>query len=1210
MRDRSLPINDWGSVTGVQLFALLKGRTYLSTIDDFLSQGLEINALKQGIEEKVSPQMIYNLTGSQRPALLAELVKEKSGVVLTYSEEQGRKWVSDLRTWLPQKEVLFFPGMEWLSFEVLGSSREAQAERIRVLNALCQERPCLIVTTVQAVEYRLFQAERWGSYRLKLKCGQQYDLNELVKRLTAAGYERVEVIDAQGQCALRGGILDIAPMDGPAVRIEFFDDEIDSMRIFDPETQRSVKPVDAAVFPPVLEYVVLPEELKMLEQKIQSEGRKATSKLRRAGKEEASARLQEKIERLQEKVGQGIVDRTLYPYLSLLPQPMLSFLSRLPAECLLFLDEPVRLKEQFNFQNRERLEEYTQKLEQGEAFVSPESQLVSYSDVLREEKNRCLLVFSTLTRQAPDISPRLIINQTARPLTGFMGKTGALVEEIQYWQKSGNMVALFAGDQEHGQRLQQGLKDLGVEARIKSLKEEVRRGEVYIYPFSLDQGFELPLGKLVILTEAEIYKRERKNPLKKERPAAERVRVNVSDLKPGDFVVHVHHGIGQFIGIERIAVGGVEKDYFAVKYAGEDRLYVPLDQLHLLQKYLGTDGEHAPKLYKLGGGEWNKVKNKARSAVKELAFDLLKLYAKREAAKGFAFSPDVVWQIEFEEKFPYQETADQLQCIAEVKKDMMRPRPMDRLLCGDVGYGKTEVALRAAFKAVMDNKQVAVLVPTTILAQQHFNTFKERFAGYPVTIEMLSRFRTPKEQKVILEGLKDGSIDLVVGTHRLLSSQVKFKDLGLLIVDEEQRFGVGHKEKLKALKENIDVLTLSATPIPRTLHMAMIGVRDMSVIETPPEDRYPVQTYVAEFRPDLVRDAIRREMQRGGQVFFVHNRIEDMEQAVEFLNKLVPEARVGMAHGRMRETELEREMLSFLEQEKDVLVCTTIIETGLDLPNVNTLIIDESDRLGLAQLYQLRGRVGRSNRKAYAYFLYKPQKVLSEVAEKRLIAIRDFTEFGSGFKIAMRDLEIRGAGDLVGAQQHGHLAAIGFDLYCQMVREAVQELRGEKVEEKIEPSIELQLDAYLPDYYVPDRQSKTQIYQRMALVSDEEALSDLVDELVDRFGAPPAEVENLLELIRLKWKAAALQLEQIQQTQNVIQLKFGNDPGIDGEALMKIAAECPYALTFGTSLNSNLECKIKLKAGEQHGDIIAVTKKILDIFAHNFQLFKKVPQGS
>ncbi|MDR3288020.1 MAG: transcription-repair coupling factor, partial [Peptococcaceae bacterium] len=693
----------------------------------------------------------------------------------------------------------------------------------------------------------------------------------------------------------------------------------------------------------------------------------------------------------------------------------------------------------------------------------------------------------------------------------------------------------------------------------------------------------------------EIYRRDRKKALTKQKTEPKAKAVKVSEIKTGDHVVHVHHGVGQFAGIERLAVSGIEKDYFAIKYGGNDKLFVPLDQLHLVQRYLGTGGVAPPKLNKLGGSDWNKLKSKARSAVKEMAFDLVKLYAQRQETPGFAFSSDNVWQREFEEKFPYEETPDQLQCIIEVKKDMMKPRPMDRLICGDVGYGKTEVALRAAFKAVMDSKQVAVLVPTTILAQQHYMTFLDRFSGYPVKVEMLSRFRQAKEQKTIIAGLKDGSIDIVIGTHRLISNQVKFKNLGLIIVDEEQRFGVAQKEKLKTLKSSVDALTLTATPIPRTLHMSLAGARDMSIIETPPEDRYPVQTYVAEYRLDLVRDAIRREIQRGGQVFYVHNRVEDIDQLPSFLHELIPEARCTIAHGQMSEIELEREMTAFLGHEVDVLISTTIIETGLDMPNVNTLIIEESDRLGLAQLYQLRGRVGRSSRKAFAYFLYKPQKVLSEVAEKRLTAIREFTEFGSGFRVAMRDLEIRGAGNLVGAQQHGHLAAVGFDLYCQMLKEAVLELRGEKVEESIEPSIELQVDAFLPDEYVGDKQTKVMVYQRIVTVDSEQALSDMTDELIDRFGTIPREVENLLQIMRIKWQAKFLWIEQIQQNVQGFTLHFAGDPGLSGEQLIGIAAQAPYPLSFGVAGNGKLESKIRLRLMTQE-QLLKAVNQILEIF--------------
>jgi transcription-repair coupling factor (superfamily II helicase) len=1168
----------------------------LNTIHDYLQQGLDIKEIDRSLSHGEWPQMICDLTGSQKAAFVAQLLQtSKTGLILTYSEEQAQKWANDLRTWCPQETILHLPTTEWLPFEMLGRSRETTADRIRVMNRLAQDRKCTVVASALAVERRVFPLERWTDYTLTFEVGKEYGLSEVLTALTSGGYERIETVEGKGQFALRGGILDIVPLDGEPVRIEFFDEGIDSIRTFDLGTQKSIVAVNKVRIPPAMEYVVTKEELGRLKFAIRAEARKATGHLTRTGRKDAAERLQNKVAFLEERLEQGILDENVYSFLSLVDTPLVPFFSYLSEDHFVVLDEPLRLKEQLDFQANERLQEFTQQLEHGEEFVHPEAQFIDYNDILIHGEQHPIISLSTLLRQAPGLSPKRIFNLNARQLTGFMGKTSKLVEEIEHRKDAGNVVALFAGDEDHALRLIQGLRDGGVTAVRKELKDPVEEGHVYVYPYSLDHGFELPLGKLVILTETEIYKRESKAVGKTPSTPAQKG-IFISDLKSGDYVVHIHHGIGQFTGIERLKVADVEKDYFGIRYAGEDRLYVPLDQLHLLQKYLGSAAETLPKLYKLGGTEWYKAKSKTRSAVKEMAIDLVKLYAKREAIQGFAFSQDNVWQNEFEEKFPYAETPDQLQSISEIKHDMMRPRPMDRLLCGDVGYGKTEVALRAAFKAVLDSKQVAILVPTTILAQQHFNTFRERFIGYPITIEMLSRFRSQKEQKEILAGLKVGRIDVIVGTHRILSDAVKFKDLGLLVIDEEQRFGVAHKEKLKTLKGNVDVLTLSATPIPRTLHMSLVGVRDMSVIETPPEGRYPVQTYVTEFRADVVRDAIRREIQRGGQVFYVHNRVEDMDKVTHFLSELIPEARFGVAHGQMRETELERVMLDFLEQELDVLVSTTIIETGLDMPNVNTLIIDESDRFGLSSLYQLRGRVGRSNRKAFAYLLYKPQKILTEIAEKRLAAIREFTEFGAGFKIAMRDLEIRGAGNLIGAQQHGHLATVGFEMYSQMLKEAVQELRGEKVEEVIEPSIELQVDAFLPDPYVVDSQAKASLYQRLAMVRDEEQLSEMVDELVDRFGTPPREVEHLVEIIRIKLLASSLKVEQIQQGKQNVSIRFTVDMGMTGENLMAVASASPFPLSFRTLNGGNLECKIRIRTLSQEEVIEAVIRVLSTFF--------------
>ncbi|RNC28687.1 MAG: Transcription-repair-coupling factor [Candidatus Dichloromethanomonas elyunquensis] len=1153
----------------------------MPTIYDYLYKGFDTGEIHAAFSKNEFPQIIYCITGSQKAALTSQVLRQKTqGLIITYSDEQAQKWASDLQTWLPEKDVMLFPSTEWLPFEVLSRSQETTADRIKVLSRLILEkgassRDLIIIAPIQAVNRKLFTAQRWQKHCLRFRIGQQYSLQDITHLLVEAGYERLETTERKGQFALRGGILDISPYDRDPIRIEFFDNEIDSIRIFDVETQKSLENITEAFIVPVQEYAVFSNELQSLKWEMKARARKTVGRFQRLDRADAIKRLHKKVEYLESRLDEGILDENIYPYLSLLQEKYVSIYEWLDEDCPIFLDEPLRLKEQLDFVFQQRLNEFTDNLEKGEEFINPEPLFIGFEDILQFGK-RELFGLSNLLREIPGFNPRRVANVTARPLAGY-NKTSILVEEIERWRQQGYAIAIFAGTEEYSLRLVQGLKDQGIYSWMTNLEDNILPGSVHIFSLSLDQGFELPMSKLVVFTETEIYKRERKLQAKPRKTQKEDDILRFRDLKPGDYIVHLHHGIGKFIGIEKMSVDQIDKDYFAIKYAGEDKLYVPLDQLQLLEKYLGSDAESNPKLNRLNGNEWNKAKVKAKTAVKEMAIDLLDLYAKREKVKGFAFPEDNYWQKEFEEKFPYEETPDQLESIIEVKKDMMNDRPMDRLLCGDVGYGKTEVALRAAFKAVTCSKQVAVLVPTTILAQQHFNTFRERFLDYPVKVEMLSRFRTAKEQKQILQGLTDGSIDIVIGTHRLVSERIRFKDLGLLIVDEEQRFGVAHKEKIKTLKTNVDVLTLSATPIPRTLHMSLVGVRDMSVITTPPEDRFPVQTFVAEFNPDLVRDAVRREINRGGQVFYVHNRVENLERVIRLINNIVPEARCGVVHGQMSETLLEKEMMSFLDKEKDVLICTTIIETGLDIPNVNTLVVDDADRFGLSQLYQLRGRVGRSNRKAYAYFLYQPQKILTEEAEKRLSTIREFTEFGSGFKIAMRDLEIRGAGNFIGGEQHGHLAAIGFSLYARMLKEAVQELRGETVEEIADPSIDIQVKALLPDEYVVDKQTKTMLYQRMAAINNEEELSEILDELVDRFGTPPEEVENLVQNIRIKIRAKELKVEQIVQCKQNILLRFASDPGFTGEQLMEVAAKFPYPLSFSATEQGKLEFKVRLR---------------------------------
>jgi transcription-repair coupling factor (superfamily II helicase) len=762
----------------------------------------------------------------------------------------------------------------------------------------------------------------------------------------------------------------------------------------------------------------------------------------------------------------------------------------------------------------------------------------------------------------PGIVVKKTITVSCKPMQQFHGQMHLLKNEMDRWREGRYRVFLIADGNERMQKVQSILKDYDMEADLSEGASD--SGRVQIIDGDLSAGFELPLHRIAVITDAELFKGKPKRRARPQKMSnAERIK-SYSEIKPGDYIVHAHHGIGRYKKLETLEVSGIFKDYLHIEYRGTDKLFVPTDQIDLIQKYIAS-GEKEPTLHKLGGAAWKRTKSKVSAAVKDIADDLIKLYAERESEEGHAFAKDDDMQRSFENAFPYDETEDQLRSIKEIKEDMERLRPMDRLLCGDVGYGKTEVAIRAAFKAVLDGKQVAFLVPTTILAQQHYETMKERFSGFPVEVSLMNRFRTKKEQTATLKGLKAGTVDIVIGTHRLLSKDVVYRDLGLLVVDEEQRFGVTHKERLKQLKTNVDVLTLTATPIPRTLHMSMLGVRDLSVIETPPANRFPVQTYVMEHNFALVREAIEREMGRGGQVFYLYNRVEDMTKKVEEIKQLVPEARVGFANGQMGEAALESTILSFLEGEYDVLVTTTIIETGIDIPNVNTLIVHDADRMGLSQLYQLRGRVGRSNRVAYGYFLYQRDKVLTEVAESRLQAIKEFTELGSGFKIAMRDLSIRGAGNLLGSQQHGFIDSVGFDLYSQMLQEAIEEKQTGIVKADIpDVEISLQMNAYIPDDYIHDGFQKIQMYKRVKAVESDEDYSELVDEMIDRFGDLPLEVDILLRISRIKAWAKTSGVESIkkQQSKIVIKLTAEGTVNTDGAKLVSDTLELGRAIGF------------------------------------------------
>jgi transcription-repair coupling factor (superfamily II helicase) len=944
------------------------------------------------------------------------------------------------------------------------------------------------------------------------------------------------------------------------VRIELFDDEVDSIRYFDAMTQRSIEKIKTIEINAARELLLYDNEIKSAAQVLNHALEKRLKALNSAGKKKDAERLSEVIKEDIDKLNQGVYFEGLEKYLNFFKLEFNSILDYL-KDFIIIIDEPNRVRQRYDNMELEFQEQFKGLLASNEVLPEQYGTFFTYDQLLTKFKNSKCISFNTLLKSSADFKPDAIISFVSRSMHPFHGKLDLLMDELQLWKSRKYKVIILSGTEEKGRRLVQSLIDQDIEAIYKSsLDIELQDGHIVVMPGTLSNGFEFPSIRYAVISDREVFTAPKKEGPKKKG----RLIKAFTDLKVGDFVVHENHGIGQYIGIEKLTVGGLTRDYLNIKYGGNDKLYIPTDQLDMIQKYIGGE-DKLPKLNKLGSAEWSKTKSKAQHSIQALAIDLLKLYAERQQKIGFSFSADTRWQKEFEDMFPYEETDDQLRCIEEIKRDMEDGRVMDRLLCGDVGYGKTEVALRAAFKCVMDSKQAAILAPTTILAQQHYNTCIQRFGSFPIKIDVLSRFKSASELKKAAQDVKSGTVDIIIGTHKLLQDSIKFKDLGLLIIDEEQKFGVGHKEKIKSIKTNLDVLTLSATPIPRTLHMSMIGIRDISLIEEPPEERYPVQTYVMEHNEDVIRDAIFKEVARGGQVYFLHNRVRSIAKTAARIKELVPEARVAYAHGQMDEKVLEDTMLDFYNGEYDVLVCTTIIEAGLDIPNVNTIIIMDADKMGLSQLYQLRGRVGRSNRLAYSYFTYQKDKVLSEVAEKRLQAIKEFTEFGSGFKIAMRDLEIRGTGNLLGKEQHGHMEAIGYDLFIKLLEETLQELKGETTVKRVDTSIELQINAYIPETYITDENQKIEMYKKIASISNQQDLFDIEEEIEDRFGDIPTMVRNLLSIAYVKQQAQMCGISNISQRNNNIAIKFKTDKFIKPQAAMQIASDYKGRILFTAS---------------------------------------------
>ena len=1091
--------------------------------------------------------------------------------------EKAQSLYENLRALLPEEQrIELFYGKDLSPFELETDDRQVTAGRVSILSRLTLGEPLTVIAPAAALSNRLIPPEDFLSFHLEIRNGMRYAPQELSGRLCEMGYERQKQVREPGGFSMRGGIVDIFPMNSSnPVRVDFFDDEIESIKVFNAETQLSEKDVSFVPLSPARENPFTEEQLSKAIETLSEELEQTMEKLPANPRRLLHERYSPLIEMMRSGIHEAGMEQ-LIPHLC----PEAASLADYLPKATVILSEPEEIKKEWLSAADSRHSRYYDLLEAGRILPSFWDNFWTVGEIIeRLSQEKTLLLCGLPGNGGFKISEQF--GFMSRELPVYYNNPRLLQEDIEHFNKKGYRIFFAAG----------------TELRLKRISELIREFklsgiELLLCP--LNGGFESNSLQMAVISEKELLGQESRKSLRVKSDPKRRIE-HFSELSAGDHVVHINHGIGQYMGVERLSFGDTARDYLRIQYQGDDKLYLSVDHLEQIHKYIGNEG-NAPRINKLSGGEWQRAKEKTKRAVKDIADELLRLYAEREQAQGFAFSPDTPWQSEFEDAFMYNETADQLQAAAEIKADMEKTKPMDRLLCGDVGYGKTEVALRAAFKAVMDGKQIAVLVPTTILAQQHFNTFTERFRGFPVKIGVISRFVSPAAQKKLLAELASGGVDIIIGTHRLLSKDVAYQNLGLLIIDEEQRFGVAHKEKIKQLKSNIDVLTLSATPIPRTLHMTLTGMRDMSVITTPPERRIAVQTYVLEYNEQLLKDAAGREIARGGQVFLLHNRVHDIKAVADTVSRLLPQAKVAVAHGQMSEKELEDVMSGFIEGRFDILVCTTIIESGLDIPNVNTLFVDGADTFGLSQLYQLRGRVGRSERQAFAYFTYRPQRILNETAKKRLLAIRDFTELGAGFKIAMRDMEIRGAGNLLGAEQHGNISAVGFDLYCQLIQEEIEQRRGEPQKKEIPPPLlELQINSFIPDSYIDDIELKLEVYQRIARATAPRYLDNLADELTDRYGKPPKAAENLLALGKIKILAQNLLISSVVQMNNesvpgcVININFANEHNITGDMLVQLSAAYGKKLLYSFKNKKDFIIKLRLPSRESAGIIDGIT---------------------
>ncbi len=1152
-----------------------------------LSELAGIEQLKKDFEVTGQPVMISGCIDTQKIHLVHAAVNDyRFRLIITGDEAKAREMQEDSRFF--DKSSIYYPAKDFIFYSADVHGNQLVGERLRciqkIIAAQDNKTNITVITTIDGCVDMLMPLQRYRDNIIHFKNSDIIDTEKLISKLVGIGYTRVPMIDGQGQFAVRGGIIDIfSYTDETPVRIELWDDEIDSIRFFDVESQRSVEKIQTYDVFPATEWILSEDEIDAGFEKVKDEVEKQLVTLGNDKKKKTQQEM-DACNRLRHAYADFERTRDYSKFILSFTDEIEGFTDYFPKDETVFvLDEPDRIMERMELISYEYEESMKNRLEGGYVVASQTKLMRPIAEVYKNMQSSRLMLLSSLDYKPKMLKPADYLRIDARSISSYNNSFEYLADDINKYKRTGYRVVLVCNSRTRAARIVADLEELGTQSYFsEDYDKEIMPGTVMVTYGNIHRGFEYPLIGFVIITENDIFTSRTRKKQKKKYEG--RSIAGFNELNVGDYVVHEMHGLGVYKGIEKITVEGVEKDYIKIEYAGNSNLYVLATQLDRLQKYAASDTEKKPKLNKLGSVEWNKTKAKVHGAVEEIAKDLVELYSIRQNQKGYAFGPDTVWQKEFEEMFPYEETDDQLNAIADTKADMESTRIMDRLICGDVGYGKTEVAIRAAFKAVQEGKQVAYLVPTTILAQQHFNTFEQRMKNFPLKVAQLSSFRTNKEIKETLADLKKGFVDVVIGTHRLLSKDVEFKDLGLLIIDEEQRFGVAHKEKIKKLKNNIDVLTLSATPIPRTLHMSLVGIRDMSVLEEPPVDRVPIQTFVTEHNDEMIREAINRELARGGQVYYVYNRVRSIDEAAAHIQELVPQANVAFAHGQMEKRELEKIMVDFINGDIDVLISTTIIETGMDISNVNTMIIEDADKFGLSQLYQLRGRVGRSNRTAYAFLLYRRDRMLTEVAEKRLSAIREFSDFGSGFKIAMKDLEIRGAGNVLGKSQHGHMAAVGYDLYCKMLNEAVNDLKGIKNEYSFETNVDLSVDAYIPSTYIKSEYQKLDIYKRIAAIESEEELSDMKDELVDRYGSLSTPAVNLLNIALIKSMAHKI---------GIMEMKGTIEDGPSGcyKTVMKVYPKAEINTEAIPDFIDSFGGAMKLVSGSQPQFIWRVTKK-------------------